>query len=99
MKKDSNKSQSLNKRKIGEIVHRLIGFSIFQSLIVVICGIGIYNTIQFLIEVNNLNFGTRMGMIQALLATLYLSIANLFYWLMGINLFDFKKLWRKNEIK
>ena len=85
----------MNKKKIGEWIHRILGFTIFESFIAVIGFVGLYISMQVLSETNNLNFGTNMGLLQTALAIAYLQVANIFYWIMDINLFDFKKLWRK----
>jgi len=84
-------------KKVGEWIHRIVGFTIFQSFIVVVGFVGLYISLQILNETNNFNYKTQIGLIQTAFAISYLQIANLFYWIMDINLFDFKKLWRKNE--
>ena len=86
-------------KKVGEWIHRIVGFTIFESLIAVVSFVGIYTSMQVLGGTNNLNFGTSMGLLQTALAIAYLQVANIFYWIMDINLFDFKKLWRKDEAK
>ena len=79
-------------KKVGEWIHRIVGFTIFESFIAVVGFVGIYISMQVLDETNNLNFGTSMVLLQTALAIAYLHIL---YWIMDINLFDFKKLWRK----
>ena len=81
-------------KKVGEWIHRIVGFTIFESFIVVIGFVGIYISMQVLGETNNLNIKTQIGLLQTALAIGYLQVANIFYWIMDINLFDFKKLWR-----
>jgi len=83
-------------KKVGEWIHRVVGFTIFESLIAVVGFVGIYISMQVLGETNNLSFVTSMGLLQTALAIAYLQVANIFYWIMDINLFDLKKLWRKN---
>ena len=82
-------------KNVGEWIHRIIGFIIFESFITVVGFVGIYFLMNFLVETNNLNFGTSMGLLQTALAIGYLQVANVFYWIMDINLFDFKRLWGK----
>ena len=89
----------MNKRKVGEWVHRIIGFTIFESLIAVVGFVGIYTSITVLAELDKLTLGVSIGLVQAALAIAYLQVANIFYWIFGENLFDFKSLWRKNETK
>jgi len=86
-------------KKVGEWIHRIVGFTIFESLITIVSFAGIYTSMQVLGETNNLNFGTSMGLLQTGLAVAYLQVANIFYWIMDINLFDFKELWRKKKKK
>jgi len=82
------------KRKVLEWIHRIVGFTIFESLIAVIGFVGLHYSMTYLISINNFNWGIRVGLIQSALAISYLQIANVFYWILGINLLDFK-LWRK----
>lgn len=83
-------------KKVGEWAHRIIGFTIFQSFITVIGFVGLHYSMIILTEMGLMNFGVNIGLLQFALATCYLQIANLLYWLGDINLFDFKKLWRKD---
>jgi uncharacterized membrane protein (DUF485 family) len=92
---NSKKSWNLSKRKIGEWIHRIFAFTIFQSFITFIAFVVINFSIPIFQETNNLGFGIRIALIQFMLAILYLAIANMFYWILDINIFDFKRLWGK----
>lgn len=81
-------------RKVLEWTHRIVGFTILESLISVIGFIGLYQSIMLLEELNKMTLGVRIGLVQASIGIAFLSVANIFYWFLDINLFDFK-LWRE----
>ncbi|RLG11370.1 hypothetical protein DRN69_07845 [Candidatus Pacearchaeota archaeon] len=83
------------KIKVGEWIHRIVCLVIFENLISMISFVVIYVSLSVLTETNNFNFWVSIGLLNTTLALVYLRIANMAYWLMGINLFNFKKLWRK----
>ena len=81
-------------KKILEWLHRLIGFTIFDSLISLITMASLMYTLELFLEKDLLTWGVKAGLIQAIIGIIYLKVANGFYWLFDINLFDFKQ-WRK----
>ena len=85
------------KTKILEWIYRIVLFTILQSFITVISFVGIHYSIIILEEANKLTLGVQIGLIQMALASAFIQIANIFYWIMDINLFDFKKLWRNKK--
>ncbi len=78
-------------------VYRIICFTILQSLIITIGFIGLHYSMTILTEMNLLTWKVQIGLIQVALAICYLQVVNIFYWIMGINLFNFKKLWTKQK--
>ena len=82
---------------IGEWGHRIFLFTIFQSLIAIIGFVGVYVSMNVLIEKDLLYFGTQAGLVQMALAIAYLQVANILYFLFDVNLLNVKELW-KNKI-
>ena len=87
----------MNKRKIGEWIYRIFCFMIIDSFIIIVGFTGLHYSMLVLIDANKLNLGTQIGLTQASLAIMFLSIANILYWILDINLFNFKKIWRKDN--
>ncbi len=75
-----------------EIIYRVLCLSILQSAILVVSFVSLHYSLKILIERDSLSWGVQIGLIHANLGFLYLQIANVFYWAMGINIFNFKKL-------
>lgn len=82
-------------KKVGEWIYRIVCFIILESFIMFV-GFTALHYCMSLFETRGIfnEFGVKAGLIQLSLAIAYLQIANIFYWIMNINLFDFKKLWR-----
>ena len=90
----------MNYKLILEWAYRIIMVTILHSLIITIGFVGLGFSMEKLTEFNLMNWKVQAGLIQAALALAYLQIVNIFYWIMNINLFDVKKLFKdKKELK
>jgi uncharacterized membrane protein (DUF485 family) len=83
----------MNKKKIYEWIYRIILFTITHSLIVCVSFVALYVPLTVL-KPEQITFGVRIGLMQAAFASSFIQIANLFYWLNGINLLNFKELFK-----
>ena len=87
------------KKSIIKWTYRIFCFTIIQCLIATIGFAALHYTMTMFMDMNKLTWQLHVCLIHASLAICYLQISNLLYWLAGINLLDFKKLWsNQNEI-
>ena len=85
----------MNKNKINEWIYRIICFTLFQSLILVVGFVAMHYGISLMVETRRMTWGVQAGFIQSSLAICLLQLANILYWICGINILDFKKLFRE----
>ncbi len=87
MKNSIEKSES-----IGETIYVYFCWTIFATVIALIwvCTLG-----QSWMIVPNPSWATKIGRVIFTIGMMYLQVVNAYYWLLGINLFDFKKLFKK----
>ncbi len=84
-------------RVIFEGIYRLVMATILYSLILIVGFVSLLYTLKEINERGLMNWRVQIGLIQASLAIAYLQIANIFYWIMDVNLFDFNKLFKEKE--
>ena len=82
----------MNKKKITEWAYRIFCFTILESLIAVVGFVALHYGISILEEMGRMTWGVQAGFIQAALAISFLQIANIIYWIGGINILNFKEL-------
>jgi len=85
----------MNKKKVTEWVYRIFCFTILESLITIVGFVSLHYGITILEEAGKMTWGVQAGFIQASLAICFLQIANIMYWVMDKNLFNFKELFAK----
>jgi len=79
-------------KKALEWIYRIFMVTILQSLIVLVGFVSLHYGMEIFIELELLDWKVKAGFIQAALAITVLQIANLFYWIMDINIFNFKAI-------
>jgi len=88
----------MNMKKILEWTYRIICFTIVDSFILCASFAALYISLTVLTP-EQLTIGVKIGIIQAGLGSSFLQVANILYWILDINLFNYKKIFMETKKK
>lgn len=86
----------MDKKKAIQTIYRFVVFVLISKVITVLLVVGIHYSITILTNTGNLGLGQRIGLIEFTLGCIYLQLANVVYWIFGINLLDYRNI--KNRV-